>query len=82
MAIHGSFETEPRKTKHGVPSESKILCVFPRQLLGYILDRDSQVTFMGLKFGQSLLLLNNHLYSYLFGFLNFCITFLGLKSMD
>ena len=35
-------------------------------------DWDAQVTFLGVKFGQSLLFLVNYLYSFS-GFLNFCI---------
>ena len=33
-------------------------------VLRYILDRDAQVTYLGLRFGQSILFWVNHLYTY------------------
>ena len=48
------------------------------ELLGYILDKDAHVTFLGLKFGQRLLFCVNHLLSYFWApeFLHYI---LGLK---
>ena len=41
--------------------------------------RGAQVTFFGPKIWVKLNVLVNNLYRYFFGFLKFCITFLGLK---
>ena len=44
-------------------------------LLGCILDRVAQVTFLGLKFGESLLFWVNHLHNLFFGSLSSALLF-------
>ena len=53
----------------------------PQGGLGYIFDRDAQVTVLDLKFGKSLLFCVYHLLGF-FWFLNFCVTFFGPQIRD